>query len=53
MDVEVGLTRYERLRLIVVQDRRAPERTGRHPWGRDQHTCNLARFGRTMEVRHH
>src|SRR5215203_3145845 len=50
VDVEVGLPLNEHLSLIVVQDSRAPEGTRRHPWGRDQHACILARFRRTMEV---
>ena len=50
VDVEVGPTRDERLRLPIVQDSRALESARRHPWGRDQHARSLAGFGRTVEV---
>src|SRR4051794_32557577 len=50
VDVEVGPTRDERLRLRIVQDSRALESPRRHPWGRDQHARILAGFGRTVEV---
>src|SRR4051794_16903622 len=50
VDVEIGLTRDERLRLRIVQDGRALESARRHPWGRDQHARILAGFGRTVEV---
>jgi len=50
VDVEVGPTRDERLRLRLMQNSRALESARRHPWGRDQHARILAGFGRTVEV---